>query len=167
MGMAQDSSFDIVSEVNLQTIDDVVNVAVKEIANRFDFKGLTAEITFNRGDKTIELLGAGEMKVQQMKDILLQKMTKKDVSFKCLSLKKKENASNGAIRETYELVTGIDKEMAKKLTKDIKDLGAKVQTSIQDEKIRVTSKSKDELQKVIQAVRGKEYSIPLQFNNYR
>jgi cyclic-di-GMP-binding protein len=165
--MAQDSSFDIVSEVNLQVIDDVVNVAIKEIANRFDFKGLTAEVTFSRADKTIELLGSGEMKVQQMKDILLQKMTKKEVSFKCLTLKKKEGASHGAVRETYEIVMGIDKETAKIITKDIKDLGAKVQTSIQDEKIRVTAKSKDDLQTVIQAIRAKDYSIPLQFNNYR
>jgi cyclic-di-GMP-binding protein len=165
--MAQDSSFDIVSEVNLQTIDDVVNVCMKEIANRFDFKGLKATIEFNRSEKTLELHATSEMKVQQMKDILLQKMSKKEVSFKSLSLKKSEKAANGGIKETYQIITGVDKELGKIVTKDIRDLGIKVQASIQDEKIRVTGKNKDDLQAVIKAVKEKDYPIPLQFTNYR
>jgi uncharacterized protein YajQ (UPF0234 family) len=165
--MAQDSSFDIVSEVNLQVLDDAVNVAMKEIQNRYDFKGMTATIEFNRAEKNLELSAPSEMKIQQMKDILLMKMAKKEVSFKSLSLKKSEHAANGGMREIYDIITGIDKELAKKITKDIKDLGIKVQTAIQDEKIRVTAKSKDDLQIVIKAVREKEYPIPLQFDNYR
>jgi cyclic-di-GMP-binding protein len=165
--MAQDSSFDIVSEVNLQTIDDVVNVCMKEITNRYDFKGLQATIEFNRSEKTLELHAPSEMKVQQMKDILLQKMTKKEVSFKSLSQKKSEKAANGGIKETYQIITGIDKELGKTITKDIRDLGIKVQAAIQDEKIRVTGKNKDDLQAVIKAVKEKEYPIPLQFTNYR
>jgi cyclic-di-GMP-binding protein len=165
--MAQDSSFDIVSEVNLQILDDAVNVSMKEIQNRFDFKGMHVTIEFNRADKTIELNAPSEMKVQQMKDILLQKMAKKEVSFKSLSLKKSEKAANGGIRESYTVITGIDKELAKTITKDIRDLGIRVQTSIQDEKIRVTGKNKDDLQLVIKAVREKDYPIPLQFTNYR
>jgi uncharacterized protein YajQ (UPF0234 family) len=165
--MAQDSSFDIVSEVSLQTIDDAVNTAMKEITNRFDFKGITATIEFKRNDKTIELNAPSEMKIQQIKDIMLQKMTKKEVNFKALSLKKSEKAANGGIRETYTIITGIDKDTAKIIVKDIKDLGAKVQVSIQDEKIRISGKSKDDLQSVIQAVREKDYTIPIQFSNYR
>ncbi|HEY1407247.1 MAG TPA: YajQ family cyclic di-GMP-binding protein [Spirochaetota bacterium] len=165
--MAQDSSFDIVSEVNLQVIDDAVNISMKEIVNRFDFKGITATIEFKRNDKTLELNAPSEMKIQQMKDILLQKMTKKEVSFKALSLKKSEKAANGSSRETYTIVTGIDKDTAKLIVKDIKDLGLKVQASILDEKVRVTGKAKDDLQMVIQAIREKDYSIPLQFSNYR
>jgi cyclic-di-GMP-binding protein len=165
--MAQDSSFDIVSEVNLQTLDDAVNVSMKEIQNRFDFKGIKATIEFNRADKNLELNAPTEMKIQQMKDIMLQKMAKKEVSFKSLSLKKSERAANGGIREMYDIITGIDKELAKKITKDIKDLGIRVQTTIQDEKIRVSAKSKDDLQTVMKAVREKDYPIPLQFGNYR
>ena len=165
--MAQDSSFDIVSEVNLQVLDDAVNVAMKEIQNRFDFKGMTATIEFHRAEKTLELNAPSEMKIQQMKDILLLKMAKKEVSFKSLSLKKSESAANGGIRETYDIITGIDKELAKKISKDIRDLGIRVQTTIQEEKIRVSAKSKDDLQLVIKAVREKDYPIPLQFDNYR
>ncbi|HNX59308.1 MAG TPA: YajQ family cyclic di-GMP-binding protein [Spirochaetota bacterium] len=165
--MAQDSSFDIISEVNLQTIDDAVNIAMKEIVNRFDFKGMNVTIEFKRNDKEIELNAPSEMKIQQMKDIMMQKMIKKEVSFKALSLKKSEKAANGGIRETYTIVTGIDKEIAKTIVKDIKDLGLKVQASIQEEKVRISGKSKDDLQNVIKAVRDKEYPIPLQFSNYR
>lgn len=165
--MAQDSSFDIVSEVNLQTIDDAVNIAMKEIVNRFDFKGMNATIEFKRSDKEIELNAPSDMKIQQMKDIMLQKMIKKEVSFKALSLKKSEKAANGGIRETYSIVTGIDKEIAKTIVKDIKDLGLKVQASIQEEKVRISGKSKDDLQAVIKAMREKDYPIPLQFSNYR
>jgi uncharacterized protein YajQ (UPF0234 family) len=165
--MAQDASFDIVSEINLQVIDDTVNISMKEITNRFDFKGIQATIEFKRTEKTLELHAPSEMKIQQMKDILLQKMAKKEVSFKALSLKKSEKASSGGIREIYEIVTGIDKEIAKKITKDIKDLGIKVQTTIQEEKVRVSGKNKDDLQSVIKMIRETDYPIPLQFNNYR
>jgi len=165
--MAQDSSFDIVSEINLQVIDDAVNVAMKEIQNRFDFKGINATIELKRADKTLELNAPSDMKIQQMKDILMQKFGKKEISYKALSLKKSEKAANGGTRETYSIVTGIDKEIAKTIVKDIKDSGIKVQASIQDEKIRVTGKNKDDLQRVIQLTREKEYSIPLQYTNYR
>ena len=165
--MAQDSSFDIVSEVNLQVVDDAINVALKEIQNRFDFKGVTVTIELKRNDKALELCAPSEMKIQQVKDILMQKFGKKEISYKSLSLKKSEKAANGGVKESYGVVCGIDKEMAKTIVKDIKDSGVKVQASIQDEKVRVTSKSKDDLQSVIQLLRGKDYPIPLQFNNYR
>ena len=165
--MAQESSFDIVSEINFQTVDDAVNVALKEIQNRFDFKGINVSVELKRADKTLELQAPSEMKVQQMKDILMQKFGKKEISYKALSLKKTEKAANGGIKETYTIVSGIEKEMAKTIVKDIKDSGIKVQTSIQEEKIRVSGKNKDDLQTVIQNVRGKDYPIPLQFSNYR
>ena len=165
--MAQDSSFDIVSEVNLQIVDDAINVALKEIQNRFDFKGVTVTIELKRNDKALELCAPSEMKIQQVKDILMQKFGKKEISYKSLSLKKSEKAANGGVKESYGVVCGIDKEMAKSIVKDIKDSGVKVQASIQDEKVRVTGKSKDDLQTVIQMLRGKDYPIPLQFTNYR
>lgn len=165
--MAQDSSFDIVSEVNLQVVDDAINVALKEIQNRFDFKGVTVTIELKRSDKSLELCAPSEMKIQQVKDILMQKFGKKEISYKSLSLKKSEKAANGGVKESYGVVCGIDKEMAKTIVKDIKDSGVKVQASIQDEKVRVTGKSKDDLQAVISLLRGKDYPIPLQFTNYR
>ena len=165
--MAQDSSFDIVSEVNLQIVDDAINVALKEIQNRFDFKGVTVTIELKRNDKALELCAPSEMKIQQVKDILMQKFGKKEISYKSLSLKKSEKAANGGVKESYGVVCGIDKEMAKTIVKDIKDPGVKVQTSIQDEKVRVTGKSKDDRQSVIALLRGKDYPIPLQFTNYR
>jgi uncharacterized protein YajQ (UPF0234 family) len=166
-GMAQDSSFDVVSEINLQVVDDAVNVALKEIQNRFDFKGVTVSIELKRADKSLELAAPTEMKIQQVKDILMQKFAKKEISYKSLSLKKSEKAANGSQKETYSVVCGIDKEIAKTIVKDIKDSGLKVQASIQDEKIRVVGKNKDDLQSVIALLRGKDYPIPLQFSNYR
>ena len=165
--MAQDSSFDIVSEINLQTVDDAVNVALKEIQNRFDFKGVNVSIELKRADKSLEICTPSEMKSQQVKEILMQKFAKKEISYKSLSLKKSEKAANGGVKETYSVVCGIDKEIAKTIVKDIKDSGVKVQASIQEEKVRVSGKSKDDLQKVIQLMKGKDYPIPLQFTNYR
>ena len=165
--MAQDSSFDIVSEINLQTVDDAVNVALKEIQNRFDFKGVNVSIELKRADKSLEICTPSEMKSQQVKEILMQKFAKKEISYKSLSLKKSEKAANGGVKETYSVVCGIDKEIAKTIVKDIKDSGVKMQASIQEEKVRVSGKSKDDLQKVIQLMKGKDYPIPLQFTNYR
>jgi Uncharacterized protein conserved in bacteria len=165
--MAQDFSFDIVSEVDLQVIDDVVNVTVKEISNRFDLKGKGIELTLNRGEKIITVLAPSEFMAKQAMDILSQKMSKRNVSSKALSLKKKEDTSGGFIRETHTVINGIDMELAKTIVKDIKILGLRIQAAIQDEKIRVSGKDKDELQKVIHAVRETDYPIPIQFTNYR
>ena len=129
--------------------------------------GVTVTIELKRNDKALELCAPSEMKIQQVKDILMQKFGKKEISYKSLSLKKSEKAANGGVKESYGVVCGIDKEMAKSIVKDIKDSGVKVQASIQDEKVRVTGKSKDDLQSVIALLRGKDYPIPLQFTNYR
>jgi len=165
--MAQDCSFDIVSEIDLQIIDDVVNVAMKEINNRFDLKGQNATIEFSRGEKTVTFHAPSEFQIKQIKDVLNLKMAKRDVSTKAFKIKKTEKGTGGAIKEINEVVCGIDKELAKEITKDIKGLSVKVQSSIQDEKIRVTGKNKDDLQVVIHALREKDYPISLQFANYR
>ena len=165
--MAQDSSFDIVSEVNAQLIDDAVNVAMKEISNRFDFKGIDVKILFNKNEDKIEFSAPSDMKLQQIKDILFQKMAKKSIDIKSILQSKRDSSANGAVREYYTLVNGIDKEIAKNISKDIRDSGIKVQSSIIENKIRVSGKNKDDLQNVIQLLRGKDYTIPLQFSNYR
>lgn len=165
--MAVECSFDIVSEVDLQAVDDVVNVAMKEIQNRFDLKNLNAVIMLNRGEKSVLFEAPSEFALKQVKEILGQKMAKRGLSQKVLSLKKREDASGGTIRETDNIVCGVEKELAKTIVKDIKASGLKVQAAIQDDLVRVSGKSKDDLQSVIQLVRQKDYPIDLQFKNYR
>jgi cyclic-di-GMP-binding protein len=165
--MATDSSFDIVSELDLQGMDDAVNTSMREVKNRFDLKSLDATIELDRAAKTIVIKAPSEFVVKQLKDILSQKMAKREISPKALKLKKTEPASGGTVRETDEIVSGIDMETAKTMVKDIKAMNLKVQASIQEEQIRVTGKNKDDLQTVIHMVREKDYPIPLQFKNYR
>ena len=165
--MAADSSFDIVSEVDLQAIDDAVNTSTREVKNRFDLKSLDATIEFDRVNKSVVIHAPSEFVVKQLRDILHQKMAKREISHKALRLKKTEQASGGTVRETSEIVSGIEMELAKTIVKDIKTTGLKVQAAIQENKIRVSGKSKDDLQAVIHFVREKDYPIPLQFNNYR
>lgn len=165
--MAQENSFDIMSEVNLQFIDDTVNVAVKEIQNRFDLKGVDCSITFGRGDKTVTFAAPAEFNLKQIKEIFFTKLAKKDISVKSLQSKGLDKSSNGSVKEVFNLVCGIDKEVAKDIVKDIKAGGHKVQAAIQDDKVRVSGKDKDVLQAVIGMLRQKEYPIPLQFGNYR
>jgi len=165
--MAKDNSFDIVSEIDLQVIDDVVNVVRKEINNRFDLKGTGARIDFNRTEKKVTILGTAEFQLKQIKDILRQKMAKRAVSSKCLKSLEIEKASGDMVKETNEVICGIDKELAREMVKDIKTMKLKVQASIQEDKIRVSGKNRDDLQNVITFVKGKDYPIPLQYANYR
>lgn len=165
--MATDSSFDIVSEVDLQAIDDAVNTSMREVKNRFDLKSLDATIELDRASKTVQFHAPSDFVVKQLKDILHQKMAKREISHKALRLKKTEQASGGTVRETHEILNGIEMEMAKTMVKDIKGLDLKVQAAIQENKIRVSGKSKDDLQKVIHFIREKDYPVPVQFNNYR
>jgi cyclic-di-GMP-binding protein len=164
---AADNSFDIVSLVDMQVMDDAINVSMREINNRFDLKSQNAVIEFNRGDKTIVFHAPSEFVVKQIKDILLQKLAKRAVSSKVLAVKKLENASGGTVRETNDIVYGINMDLARTMVKDIKGLNLKIQSSIMEDVIRVTGKNKDDLQAVIHFVREKDYPIPLQFTNYR
>lgn len=165
--MAKDFSFDVASEVDLNVLNEVINVAMREIANRFDFKGTGAEITLDQKEKAVIFLGESDFQIDQLKDILTSKMIKRNVSPKALSFKKKENASGSKIREFNNVVCGIDKEIAKKIASDIKGIGLKVQASIQDEKLRISGRDKDELQAVMKFLREKDYPVALQFENFR
>lgn len=165
--MPKDPSFDIVSEVDMQVMDDCVNLTLKEINNRFDFKGKNITIDFNRNERTITVLAPADFIVNQVKEILFQRLIKRGLNQKCLREKKKEKASGDTVREVDDIIHGIDKDLAKQIVKDIKDLKLKVQTSIQDEQIRVSGAKKDDLQVVISELKDKDYPIPLQFVNYR
>ena len=165
--MAKDSSFDIVSEVDMQVIDDCINVTKKEISNRFDLKSLDIVLDFNREEKTITISTTDDFSLSQVKEVLFQKMIKRELSMKCLTVKKKEQATGGTVREINDIVNGIDKELAKTITKDIRNMKLRVTASIQEEKIRVAGAKRDDLQEVINMIKEKDYTIPLQFINYR
>lgn len=165
--MASDFSFDIVSQVDLQAIDDAVNVSTKEIVNRFDLKETNSTIEFNRTEKTVILSAGSDFHLKQIKAVLVSKLAKRGISQKSLSVRKTETNLSGAVRETDNIVCGIEKELARSIVKDIKKLNLKVQVSIQDEQIRVSGKAKDDLQSVISFVKSKDYPIPLQFVNRR
>ena len=160
-------SFDIVSEVNMQEVDNAVNQANKELGQRFDFKNSKASIAFDRKEKTITLVADDDFKLRALTDILATRMAKRKISLKSLKFNDPEKAFEGYLRQKVEICMGIDKEKAKELTGIIKGLGLKVQTQIEGEKIKVSSPKKDELQAVIAHLRGLNFSIPLSFCNYR
>ena len=160
-------SFDIVSEVDLQEMDNAVNQANKELAQRFDFKGSKSSIAYDRKEKNVTLVADDDFKLRSLTDILTTRMAKRGISLKSLKFNEPQKAFEGYLRQVVDICTGIDKEMAKELTAIIKDLDLKVKTSIEGEKIKVSSASKDDLQAVIVHLRGLDFPIPLGFNNYR
>ncbi|MBK9293772.1 MAG: YajQ family cyclic di-GMP-binding protein [Oligoflexia bacterium] len=157
-------SFDIVSEVNKQEVDNAVNQAKKEVTTRFDFKNLPVEITLDKLE--IKLMTTSE-KIDALKEIVESKLIKRGVSAQVLDYQKPEEGSMGTKRIVAKLINGISKEKAKEINQAIKDLKLKVQPAIHDDRIRVTSKSIDELQTVIQSIKAKNLGIPLQFTNMR
>jgi uncharacterized protein YajQ (UPF0234 family) len=158
--MPSDSSFDIVSEIDLQEMDNAVNQAVKEITTRYDFKGTAASLTFDRKLKELTLTGDAEQQIEAVKKVLIEKMIKRGVDPKSLDPQKLEEATHKTVRQKVKMKSGIDKDTAK-------DLKLKVNASIQGEALRVSSSKKDELQAVIAHLKANPPGIPLQFNNYR
>ena len=163
--MSKESSFDIVSKVDLSEVTNAINIAKKEIENRFDFKGSKSDITLDKEE--IVIVSDDEYKLGQVKDVLLSKLIKREVSIKNLDYGKMEPASGGTVRQRVKLVQGIDKDNAKKINTIIKDTGLKVKSQIQDDQIRVVGKSRDDLQGIISAIRKADLPIEVQFINYR
>ena len=160
-------SFDIVSEVDLQEMDNAVSQTKKELAQRYDFKKSKSSITYNRKEKEIILIADDNFKLRALTDILATRMAKRGIAYKSLKFKDPEKAFEGYLRQVVEISIGIDKEKAKELTASIKKLGLKVRTQIEGDKIKVRSAKKDDLQAVIAHLRGLKFSIPLNFCNYR
>jgi hypothetical protein len=160
-------SFDIVSEVDLQEMDNAVNQANKELSQRYDFKDSKASIAYDRKEKKLTLIADNDFKLRALTDILTTRMAKRGISLKSLVFNPSEKAFEGYLRQSVEICTGIDKEKAKELVGVIKKLGLKVQAQIEGEKIKVSSAKKDELQSVIAHVKALDFSIPLSFCNYR
>jgi uncharacterized protein YajQ (UPF0234 family) len=163
--MPQDFSFDIVSKTEMQEVANAVQQAQKELAQRFDFKGSKSSIELAADEITLN--SDDEGKLRSVKDILESKLVKRGVALKALDYGKLEDAQMGTIRQKAKIVQGIESEKAKAIVKTIKDAKLKVQASIQSDQVRVVGRTKDDLQKAIQLVKGTDYGIPLQFTNYR
>ncbi|MEW6325778.1 MAG: YajQ family cyclic di-GMP-binding protein [Nitrospirota bacterium] len=165
--MAAQFSFDIVSELNTQEVRNAVDQAMKEIRQRFDFKGSKSDIAIE-ADKALVVISDDEFKLKAVLDILHARLIKRGISLKALNPGNVEAALAGTVRQRIELKQGIAGEDAKTITKLIKDSGLKVQTQIQGPQLRVSGKNKDDLQTVIGLLRGKEdLPVALQFTNYR
>ncbi len=160
-------SFDITSKVDLQTLDNAINIAKKEIDNRYDFKGSHVSIELNKKDMIVNVEVESDMQLKQVEDILITKSMRQGLEANCFDLSKEPGASGKYIKKTIPVKNGIDREMAKKIVKLIKDNASKVQPAIMDDIIRVTGKKIDDLQEVIQLCRSSNLDIPLQFVNMK
>ena len=163
--MAKDCSFDVVSEVDMQEIDNVVNQASKELTQRFDFRNSKSSIELE--DKAIKIAAEDDYKLNAIIDILRARMAKRGLSLRSLELGKIEDAAKGSVRQMLTIKQGISKENAKKIIAAIKATKLKVNTQMQGEQVRVSGAKKDDLQAVIQTLKAGDFGIDLQFINMR
>ena len=158
-------SFDIVSTVDMQETDNAVNQTVKEIAQRYDFKGSKSQVTLEKD--TIRILADDDFRLKAIIDILQSKFIKRGISVKALQYGKAESASGGMVRQIITIQQGISKEKGKELNTIIKESKLKVQSQIQEDQLRVTGKNIDDLQEIIKLLKGKDLGVELQFVNFR
>ena len=158
-------SFDIVSKVDMQEVDNAVNQAVKEIAQRYDFKGSKCQITPEKD--SVKILADDDYKLKAVVDVLQSKFMKRNISIKALQYGKVEQASGGMVRQIITVQQGISKEKAKDITTAIKESKLKVQAQIQDDQVRVIGKNRDDLQDAIQLWKGMDLDVEMQFTNFR
>ena len=166
--MASNASFDISTGADLQEVDNAVNQALKEVAQRYDFKGTHCTIEFDREKAEIRLAADDEFRMDALVDVLQSRMIKRGVPVKNMKVGDIVPATGQSVRRTVTLTQGIPQDIAKKIVKTIKDSGIrKTQAAIQGDEIRVTSPSRDDLQSVIALLRGDDFGIELRFGNYR
>jgi hypothetical protein len=165
--MAKDQSFDVVSQVDMQEVDNAVQQATKEIAQRYDLKDTKSTIALDRAASAITLSAPSDFVLTQVKDVLVTKLVRRTIDIKAVGWGKVESASGGSVRTVGQVVNGIDAEIARKINKDVRDQKFKVKVQIEGDKVRVSSASRDELQAVIAFLKAEDYGIPLQFTNYR
>lgn len=163
--MAKDCSFDIVSDVDMQEVDNAVNQASKEIGQRFDFRGSKSSLSLE--DAGIKVIGDDEYKLESVIDVLQTKLVKRGISLKSLDYGKIEPASHGTVRQMVQIKKGISKEKGKDVVAAIKASKLKVQAQMMDDQVRVSGKNKDDLQQVIAMLKQKDFDIDLQFVNFR
>lgn len=160
-------SFDIVNEINAQEVDNAVNNTLKEVSTRYDFRGLHTEVEFAKKENQIDIVAAESMKLKAVKDMLIKHFIKRGLEPKVLEYGSEEGTSQGHVKMSASIKEGIDRETAKKIVKEIKNLKLKVQPAIQDNQVRVSGKKIDDLQEVIQHLKKKDFGIPLQFLNMK
>ena len=158
-------SFDIVSEVDMQEADNAVNQAAKEIGTRYDFKG--SKSSLKREDAVITVISDDEYKMEQVMEVLKGKLVKRKIDPNVLDFSTLEPAASGLVRQVVTIRQGIEKDLARKIIKLIKESKIKVQASIQGEQVRVTGKKRDDLQAVITLLKGTKLEMPLQYINFR
>ena len=164
--MAPQNSFDIVSRIDLQEIDNAINQAMKEVSTRFDFKGSKSKVHLEGKEKLI-LISDDEFKLKSLNDILQQKLVKRAVPLKGLQYGKPVPAADSTVRQEVNLQQGIPTEKAREIVKIIKDSKLKVQAAINGDLVRISGKDKDTLQQVIQLLKSREFDFDMQFTNYR
>lgn len=160
-------SFDIISKVDLQTLDNAINTVKRELETRYDLRGTNSEVVLDKKALTLKLSTEDHMKLDTIVDILLERSTKQKLDVKSYDLSEEPVPSGKLLYRTIKVKQGIDRETAKKIVKFIKDSGLKVQPQIMDDMIRVTGKKIDDLQAVMNAVRGHDLELPLQFDNMK
>ena len=166
--MAQTSSFDVTTGVDLQEVDNAVNQAQKEIAQRYDFKGSKAAIDFKRAENVLSLVADDDFRMRALFDVLQSKLIKRNVPVKNLDVGEVKPAGGDTVRREVKLKTALDGDTAKKVAAAIKEAKLKkVQAAIQGDQVRVSSPSRDELQEAIALLRGKDFGVELKFGNYR
>jgi len=165
--MAKEHSFDISAKIDMQNFKNAINMVDREVSNRYDFKGTTYEVSFNEKAKTLTLIASSDNKLDALKDIVIAKLLKQNLSSKVLDELKVEDASGGTKKATFKVVDYIESKEAKKITADIKKMKLKITAQIEGDAIRVKGKNLDDLQKVIKMVKEGEWEAPLVFENMR
>ena len=158
-------SFDVISKINHQEFDNAISNCLREISNRFDFKGL--HISIDRKDKLITTIAPDELKLRQVNELLQTHLIRRKVDPRVVSMKSSESASGGSIRQISQLKEGISQENAKKVIADIKKLKLKIQIKIQGDELRVDGKKKDDLQEAISEIKSIDIGLPIEFVNFR
>jgi uncharacterized protein YajQ (UPF0234 family) len=165
--MAKDNSFDIVSQVDMQEVDNAVQQASKELAQRYDLKGTGSTIALDKPGSTITVAAPDDFVMRQVIDVLDTKLVRRQIDLKAVAWNKAESASGGSLRMVGRIVNGIEADLARKINKEIRERKYKVKVQVEGDQLRVFSASRDELQNVIAFVKEQDYGIPLQFTNRR
>ena len=165
--MAKESSFDVVSVVDMQEVDNAYQQAARELTQRYDLKGTGATLELSKKDGSLKIEAPSEFVASQVRDVLATKLTRRGIDLAAVRWADPQAASGMTVRQVGTIVQGIDADTAKKIAKDIRDLKVKAKATVEGDKLRVSSASKDVLQSVISALRERDYGQPLQFVNYR
>jgi len=165
--MAKDSSFDVVSEVDIQEVDNAYQQTSKELVQRYDLKDTGAVLEFSKAEKSFTLTAPSDFVAKQIVDVLNTKLVRRSIDLKAVSWSAPQAASGGNVRLTGTIVMGIETDLAKKINKDIKERKFKIKVQIEGDKLRVSGSVRDELQAVIAFLKEQDYGIPLQYTNYR